>query len=96
MAGQDFTYKKISQLPSATAIAPTDVLVINANGITSKVAWSKLLSLITVDLTDELNALSTRIATLETNYATLTTATSNNSATISNIITAGFNLIGVE
>jgi len=96
MAGQAFTYKKISQLPSATTIAPNDVLVINANGITSKVTWAKLLALITIDLTDELTALSSRITTLETNYETLSTATSNNSATISNIITAGFNIIGIE
>ena len=96
MAGQDFTYKKISQLPSATTIAPTDVLIINANGVTSKVTWSKLLQLINTDLTDELSALSDRITSVETNYTTLTSATADNSATISNIITAGFNLIGIE
>lgn len=95
MAGQDFTYKKISQLPNATNIAPTDVLI-NANGVTSKVTWSKLLQLINTDLTDELSALTDRITAVETNYTTLASATSDNSATISNIITAGFNLIGVE
>lgn len=39
MATQILDYKKISELPSVQEVADNDVLVLNHNGITSKISF---------------------------------------------------------
>lgn len=39
MATQILDYKKISELPSVQEVADDDVLVLNHNGITSKISF---------------------------------------------------------
>ena len=90
MATQILDYKKISELPSVQEVADNDVLVLNHNGITSKISFADLMNIINSKVTHDLSEL-TQNAT-----RTLATTVSENSATINNIITAGFSLIGID
>lgn len=90
----DFTYKKISQLPQVTTLASTDVFIVNASGHTSKISLSDLIKIVTSNIS--LTALEDRVDALETTTTNLGTTVTAQGTTINNIITAGFNLIGVE
>lgn len=90
----EFKYKKISSLPPVTNLTDTDVFIVNANGTTSKIALSDLARIIVSSL--DLTSLESRISGVETTTSTLTTTVNEQATTIENIITAGFNLIGVE
>lgn len=96
MATQILDYKKISELPSVDEIADNDVLVLNHNGITSKISFVDLMAIINSKVTHDLSAVERRISSLETATSTLATTVSEDNATINNIITAGFNLIGID
>ncbi len=90
----EFEYKKISSLPPVTNLTDTDVFIVNANGVTSKIALSELARIIVSSL--DLTSLESRITDVETTTSTLTTTVNEQANTIENIITAGFNLIGIE
>ena len=98
MADQVFTYKKISTLPQVTTLATTDVFIVNSkNGTvttTSKISFDDLVKLVLARV--DLSGVNTQIATLNQTVSTLSTAVNKNTTDISNIITAGFNLIGIE
>lgn len=96
MASQSFTYRKISELPSANAIGDSDILIVNHNGITSKITFKDLMAAINSKVVHDLSGIEARLSTLENATSTLATTVSDNTGTISNIITAGFNLIGIE
>lgn len=96
MAVQEFKYVKVSELPLATTIGDEDVVVINHAGKTSKIKFSDLLTVITQAITTETSQIKKDIDELNTKYSTLSSAVSDNTGTITNIITAGFNLIGID
>ncbi len=96
MAVQEFKYVKVSELPLATTIGDEDVVVINHAGKTSKIKFSDLLTVITQAITTETSQIKKDIDELNTKYGTLSSAVSDNTGTITNIITAGFNLIGID
>lgn len=96
MATQVLDYKKISELPPVTAVGDNDVLVLNHSGVTSKIKFSDLMIIINSKVTHDLSTLTARIDILETTTSNLATTVTDNSETINNIITAGFNLIGID
>lgn len=96
MATKILDYKKISELPSVQEVADNDVLVLNHNGITSKISFADLMTIINSKVTHDLSELTQRIESVENTTSTLATTVSEDNATINNIITAGFNLIGID
>ena len=96
MASQPFTYKKISQLPSATTINDSDVLIVNHNDKTSKITFGDLMAVINTKVVHDLSEINTRLSNVENATSILGATVSDNTETINNIITAGFNLIGIE
>ena len=96
MASQSFTYRKISELPSANTIGDSDILIVNRNGTTSKITFKDLMTAINSKVVHDLSGIETRLNTVENATSTLATTVSDNTETINNIITAGFNLIGIE
>ena len=96
MAVQNFDYTKISELPLVSEVDDEDVLVINHNGHTSKIKYSVLKELISASITTDIDTLEQRVNTLTTTTSQLATTVADHSGTINNIITAGFNLIGVD
>lgn len=96
MSAQTFEYTKVSQLPSVTELANSDVFIVNASGRTSKISLTNLISIINASISQDITSLSNRVNTLEGTTSTLAGTVSDNSQTINNIITAGFNLIGVD
>ena len=89
-----FEYKKVSQLPTASSVSATDVIVMNINGKTSKVAVSALVDFVKTQVST--SALEGKVTELTNNMATLSSSVTANTETINNIITAGFNIIGVD
>ena len=96
MAVQNFDYIKISELTAVTEVGDEDVLVINHSGKTSKIKYSVLKGLLQNDITADIEELTNRVNTLSTTMSELASTVSDNSGTINNIITAGFNLIGID
>ena len=96
MASQPFTYKKISELPSANTINNSDVLIVNHNNKTSKITFEDLMSVINAKVVHDLSGIESRLTNVENATSTLATTVNDNTGTINNIITAGFNLIGIE
>ena len=45
MAVQTFTYKKVSQLPSVSQLAESDVFIVNKDGETSKITLDDLITI---------------------------------------------------
>ena len=82
MSAQSLSFTKISQLPAANQISNSDVIIINHNGVTSKMLYLDFKNLIQSDIDAEVDALTARVSTLE--------------ETVNNIITASFNLIGID
>lgn len=96
MAIQNFSYTKVSELPLVNQISNDDVIIINHNGVTSKMTYSQFKELIQSSIDSEITALTTRVTTLENSTSSLATRVTESEGTINNIITAGFNLIGVD
>ena len=145
MSVLNFEYTKISDLPSVSALTGTDVFIVNANGETSKISLSALVSIITAGVSGDITSLTNRLTTAEGNITALSgrvdtdesnitslgnrvtsaensitsvsgrvdTAESNITSlggrlttaegnitdlngTVNNIVTAGFNLIGID
>ena len=103
MAAQAFQYTKISELQSTTTATDDSLLVINVGGNTKKITYAVLKNLITSAISQSLAQLTTRVGTLETSVTSLTTrvGTAENDitdlqGTVTNIINAGFNLIGID
>lgn len=96
MSSQPFTYKKISELPSANTVNDSDVLIVNHNNKTSKITFVDLMKVINAKVVHDLSGIETRLTNVENATSTLATTVSDNTETIDNIITAGFNLIGIE
>lgn len=96
MATQPFTYKKISELPSANTINDSDVIIVNHNGKTSKMTFADLMGVINTKVVHDLSRIESRLTSVENATSTLATTVNDNTGTINNIITAGFNLIGIE
>ena len=96
MAVQNIESTKVSELPSQTDVADTDVLIYNHNGITSKIKFSDLMTVINSKVKHDTTAINNRLSTLESNYSALSSAVSDNTGTINNIVTAAFNLIEID
>ena len=96
MSAQTFQYTKVSQLPAVTDLGNTDVFIVNRSGVTSKISLANLISIITQSITADITSLTTRVSTLETATSSMATTVNEQGQTIDNIITAGFNLIGVD
>lgn len=96
MSAQSLSFTKVSQLPAASQISNSDVIIINHNGVTSKMLYLDFKNLIQSDIDAEVDALTDRVHTLETTCSTLATRVSTLEATVNNIITASFNLIGID
>lgn len=103
MAAQSFQYTKISELNSTTTATDDSLLVINVGGNTKKITYAVLKNLITSTISQSLAALTTRVGNLETSVSGLSTRMTTAEGditdlqgTVNNIITAGFNLIGID
>ena len=96
MAAQILDYTKISELNEVNQVANDDVIVINHNGVTSKMKYSTLKNLLINEISVDITALTQRVATLESSVSAIGTTQAEHTQTINNIITAGFNLIGVD
>jgi hypothetical protein len=96
MSAQSLSFTKVSQLPAANQISESDVIIINHNGVTSKMLYLDFKNLIQSDIDAEVDALTARVSTLETTCSSLATRVSTLEETVNNIITASFNLIGID
>jgi hypothetical protein len=96
MSAQSLSFTKVSQLPATTQISDSDVIIVNHNGVTSKMLYSDFKNLIQSDIDAEVDALTTRVSTLENTCSSLATRVATLEATVNNIITASFNLIGID
>ena len=96
MAVQNLDYTKVSELPVASEVNDTDVLIINHNNVTSKIEFSVLMEIIDSKVTHDLSAITEELKTLKGTVSTLSSTVGEQTQTINNIITAGFNLIGVD
>lgn len=100
---QNFQYTKISELPTTTSIDENSQIIVNVGNQTKIISFADLQNAILSEVNLALSSLIHRVENLEGTVQQLgprvTTAEeniSNNSDTISNIITAGFNLIDNE
>lgn len=93
---QDFVYTKVSELPPTTTIDGGDVLIVNHAGKTSKITFSNLMVIINDNVTHDLTDIENRLTALETNAGIISNTVNEQGQTIDNIITAGFNLIGID
>lgn len=96
MAVQNLTYTKVSELPVVSEVNDTDVLIINHNSVTSKIEFSVLMKIIDSKVTHDLSEIQSKLTELKNSVATLASTVNEHTQTINNIITAGFNLIGVD
>ena len=103
MASQTLQYTKISDLTASTTLTDDSVIVINVGNVTKKMTIANLKSNILSAITGDITALTTRVGNLETAVTGLGTRMSaaegditDLEGTVNNIITAGFNLIGVD
>lgn len=96
MAVQNFEYTKVSELPVANTVNDTDILIINHDNVTSKIEFSALMEIIDSKVTHDLSAITEDLNELKGKVSSLTTIVNEQTQTINNIITAGFNLIGVD
>lgn len=96
MASQTLSYTKISELIETNVINDNSVFVVNVNGETKKIKFSTLRDAIDDTIEADVTALTTRVATLEGTVSTLSSTVSELAGTVNNIITAGFNLIGID
>lgn len=96
MASQNFQYTKVSELPLVTTISNDDVIIVNHSGVTSKMSYASFKELVQAEVETEITALTQRVTTLESAVSSLGTRLTDAEGTINNIITAGFNLIGVD
>ena len=96
MAVQDFTYTKISQLTESSTINNDTVFPITIDNTTKKIKYSTLLNAISAAIGTDISALAQRVTTLEGSVSSLGSTVSDHTGTINNIVTAGFNLIGMD
>lgn len=96
MAVQEFKYLKVSELPVVNTVSNEDVLVINHAGVTSKIKFSDLVGIINSQISSDIDNIESRLSIVESAVTTLGSTVSDNTGTINNIITAGFNLIGAD
>lgn len=96
MSVQNFQFTKVSELPAVTQISDNDVIIINHNGITSKMTYQKFKELIQAEIDIEITELQGEVETLKTATSNLAGRVTDLEGTVQNIITAGFNLIGVD
>lgn len=96
MAIQDFTYTKISQLPESLTIDSNTVFPITIGGVTKKITYGTLLTAISAVISGDITSLTQRVATLENSVSSLGATVADHTGTIDNIITAGFNVIGMD
>ena len=61
-----------------------------------KISFSDLMTIIDSKVTHNLSEIEQRISSVENATSTLATTVSEDNATINNIITTGFNLIGID
>lgn len=103
MASQNFQYTKISELGSSTTLTDDSVIVINVGNVTKKMTIASLKTNILSAINTAISGLTTRVGDLETAVTGLGTRmgavegdVTDLEGTVSNIITAGFNLIGID
>lgn len=103
MASQTLQYTKISDLAASTTLTDDSVIVINVGNVTKKMTIASLKSNILSAISGQISALTQRVSDLETATSGLGTRmttvegdVSDLEGTVNNIITAGFNLIGVD
>lgn len=96
MAVQELSYTKISELIETNVINNDSVFVVNVNGVTKKIKYSTLFNAIKSAIDTDISALTNRVSTLESSVSSMASTVSDLSGTVNNIITAGFNLIGLD
>lgn len=94
--GEELIYTKISELPITTTLDDDDIFVLNHLKKTSTIKFITLMAIINSKVEHDLTDIINSINELKQNYSTLSTTVANNTETINNIITAGFNLIGLD
>ena len=72
------------------------VFIVNVNGVTYKIKYSTLRDAIDDTIQADVSVLTTRVTTLEGTVSSLSSTVSDLAGTVNNIITAGFNLIGID
>lgn len=92
---QELKYTKVSDLPLATTVDNPDVFIVNHNGKTCRITFENLMIIINNNVTHDLTQIEQRLTELENNASIVSNTVNEHSQTIDNIITAGFNLIGV-
>ena len=103
MASQTLQYTKISDLSASTTLTDDSVIVINVGNVTKKMTIAAFKANVLSAIASQITALTSRVGDLETAVSGLgtrmTTAEGDITdleGTVNNIITAGFNLIGVD
>lgn len=96
MAVQYLDFTKISELIETQVINNDSVFVVNVNGVTHKIKYVTLLNAISAVISGDISALTQRVSALETASSTMASNISDLNGTVNNIITAGFNLIGID
>lgn len=96
MAVQVLDFTKISELIETQTINNDSVFVVNVNNVTYKIKYSTLVSAIQSVISGDITALANRVTALETASSTMASSISDLNGTVNNIITAGFNLIGID
>lgn len=96
MAVQVLDFTKISELIETNVINNDSVFIVNVNNVTYKIKYSTLLTAIQAVISGDITALAQRVTTLEGTVSSLASTVSDLTGTVNNIITAGFNLIGID
>jgi hypothetical protein len=96
-------YTKISDLSTSTTLTDDSVIVINVGNVTKKMTIAALKSNILNAISQQITQLTNSVSNLETAVSELGTRMgtaegdiTDLEVTVNNIITAGFNLIGVD
>lgn len=96
MAVQVLDFTKISELIETQTINNDSVFIVNVNNVTYKIKYSTLVSAIQSVISGDITALTNRVTALETASSNMASSISDLNGTVNNIITAGFNLIGID
>lgn len=96
MATQVLDFTKVSELIETQVINDNSVFIVNVNNVTYKIKYITLLNAISAVVSGDVTQLAQRVTALETASTAMASDISDLNGTVSNIITAGFNLIGID
>lgn len=96
MATQVLDFTKVSELIETQTINNDSVFIVNVNNVTYKIKYITLLNAISAVISGDVTQLAQRVTALETASTAMASDISDLNGTVNNIITAGFNLIGID